>query len=259
MDIKSAKHAFITGGASGIGLGIADALASRGIFVTIADINNEALNRVLADRTEKFRGQLLDTRNREAWAQAGLEAEAAFGPVDILVNNAGIAPDGREFADMDPASFDRIVGINLTGVFNGVSTFAAAMRERKAGHIVNTASLAGICQARQGLGAYAVSKFGVVALSECLRIEMEPHGVGVSVLCPGMVATNLPENTLRLGGDLRDSRSNSNIMASGLSPADLAEQVIDAIELNSLYIISHTDSWPSVEKRLEDLREAFKK
>lgn len=257
MNLDEAKHAFITGGASGIGLGIADALASRGLSITIADIDEETLSRVVAGRSARFRGQVLDTRDRDGWAKARSEAEAAFGPVDILVNNAGIAPDGREFADMDPVSFDRIVGINLVGVFNGVSAFAAQMRQRKRGHIVNTSSLAGLCLSQRGLGAYAVSKFGVVALSECLRNEMEPYGVGVSVLCPGLVATNLAENTLKVGGDLRDGSSGSNIMASGLSPTTVGELVIASIEKNSLYIITHPQAWPAVEQRMEGLREAF--
>ena len=139
MDISTAKHAFITGGASGLGLGMADALLARGVPVTIADIDAEAIAEVLASRGNSFRGCLLDVRDRDAWAKAKAEAEAAFGPVDVLILNAGISPNGRPFAEMDPESFDRILAINLGGVANGIFAFAADLHARGRGHIVLTA------------------------------------------------------------------------------------------------------------------------
>lgn len=255
MDLSQAKHAFITGGASGIGLGIADALAGRAIAVTIADIDREVLEAVVASRAGSLRGQVLDVRDRRGWKLAKAEAEEALGPVDILVNNAGIAPDGYPFADMDAESFDRIVAINLFGVFNGVSAFAADMRARGRGHIVNTSSMAGLSCGIPGLGAYSVSKFGVVALSECLRSEMEPHGVGVSVLCPGLVATNLGETTIKVGGKMRNQ--GGKMPDSGVSAADVGEMVVRGIERNLAYIVTHPDRWPDVEKRMDAVREAF--
>lgn len=256
MDLSQAKHAFITGGASGIGLGIADALADLGIGVTIADVDRETLDAVVASRGGKLRGQLLDTRDRAGWASAKAEAEAALGPVDILVNNAGIGPNGRNFADMDPESYDRIIAINLTGVFNGVSAFAADMRDRGRGHIVNTSSLAGLTMGFPGVGAYSVSKFGVVAMSECLRVEMAPHGVGVSVLCPGLVTTNLPLNTAKLGGELREG--GGSMPESGVTTADVAKRVLAAMAGNELYIITHPEVLPAVEKRHEGICAAFR-
>jgi NAD(P)-dependent dehydrogenase (short-subunit alcohol dehydrogenase family) len=255
MDLSVAHHAFVTGGASGIGLGIADALARRGVSVTLADIDPEALDAAVAGRSGQFRVQRLDTRDRDAWVEAKTEAEAAFGPVDILVNNAGIAPDGREFADMDPQSFDRILAINLTGVFNGVTAFAGDLRGRGRGHIVNTASMAGLSLAFPGVGAYAVAKAGVVALSEGLRIELAPHGVGVSVLCPGQVATNLAQSTIKLGGQLRSMQG--AMRDSGVSAAKVGEITARAIEANSPYIITHPEQWGAVEKRLNRIRDAF--
>ncbi len=257
MNLKDARHAFITGGASGIGLGIADYLAERNIAVTIADIDGEVLDSVVADRGAEFGGLVLDTRDRAGWAAAKAEAETVFGPVDILVNNAGIAPDGREFADMDPASFDWILGINLVGIFNGVSAFAADMRQRGVGHIVNTSSMAGLAPRIPGIGAYSVAKSGVIALTETLREEMAPHGVGVSVLCPGLVATNLAETTRKLGGQLREGSENTRMGDSGVSTADVAAMVAEAIEQNRPYIITHPDVWPGVERRMQALKEAF--
>lgn len=254
MDLSLARHAFITGGASGIGLAIADALAGRGVQITIADIDTPALDAVLAQRRERFFGVTLDTRDRHQWREAKAAAEAKFGPVDILVNNAGIAPDGREFADMEPASFDRIVAVNLTGVFNGISTFAADMRTRGTGHIVNTASMAGLRSLGAGVGGYTAAKFGVVGISEALRSELAPHGVGVSALCPGLVATNLKDTTLKLGSTLRNA---SGSMASGMDPAVVGELVIKGIAANKPYIITHPDQWPAVEQRMQSIHAAF--
>jgi NAD(P)-dependent dehydrogenase (short-subunit alcohol dehydrogenase family) len=255
MGLSQARHAFITGGASGIGLAIGDALASHGLHVTLADIDQPTLREVLSSRSAHYRGQVLDTRDREGWVRAKADAEAAFGPVDVLVNNAGIGPDGRPFADMDPVSFDRMIAINLVGVFNGVSAFAAAMRERGRGHIVNTASTAGLTFSPRGAGAYTIAKHGVVSMSETLRAEMAPHGVGVSVLCPGLVATNLPRSTARLSG-VGDPDASMPDMS--IDPAIVGELVADAIGKDLPYILTHPDYWPAVEQRQSAVAAAFR-
>ncbi|MDE8651110.1 SDR family oxidoreductase [Novosphingobium album (ex Liu et al. 2023)] len=254
MELSEARHAFITGGASGLGLGIAQAMARRGIAVTIADINEEALAEVIAANDDRWHGALLDTRDREGWKRVKAGAEAAFGPVDILVNNAGIAPNGQQFADMDPESFDRIIAINLVGIANGVFAFAAEMRDRGRGHIVNTSSQAGLTASVPGVGAYAVAKFGVTALSEGLRKELAPHGVGVSALCPGYVTTNLAQNTVRIGGQVRQSPM--AIPQSAITPGQVGEMVAEGIARNDAYIITHPDAWPSVEKRMNAIHAA---
>jgi NAD(P)-dependent dehydrogenase (short-subunit alcohol dehydrogenase family) len=248
MDLSEANHAFVTGGASGIGLGIADALAARGLAVTLADVDAAALGRVLSERGERFRGQVLDVRDRAGWVGAKAAAEAVFGPVDVLVNNAGIGPDGAEIADLTHESFDRIVGINLVGVFNGVHAFGADLRARGKGHIVNTASIAGLFASAPGVSAYAVAKYGVVAMSETLRGELAPHGVGVSVLCPGFVATNIIANTARISGVETDYDGDME-PGTGMSPARAGEIVVAAIEANRLYILTHPEMWPVVEAR----------
>jgi NAD(P)-dependent dehydrogenase (short-subunit alcohol dehydrogenase family) len=258
MDLTQSRHAFITGGASGIGLAIGDALAKRGVRLTLADVDEAGLKSALAARSDHYRGQVLDTRDREGWARAKTEAEAeaAFGPVDILVNNAGIGPDGRPFADMEPASFDRIIAINLTGVFNGVAAFAADMRQRGRGHIVNTASTAGLTFSPPGAGAYTIAKHGVVSMSETLRREMAPHGVGVSVLCPGLVATNLPRTTARMSGDGRDA--DASMPPSSIDPAVVGELVAKAIEADLPYVVTHPEYWPAVEQRLSAIETAYR-
>jgi NAD(P)-dependent dehydrogenase (short-subunit alcohol dehydrogenase family) len=256
MDLSLARHAFVTGGASGIGLAIGEALAARGVAVTLADANAATLDQAGRDFRVPVRRALLDVRDREAWANARSEAEAAFGPVDLLFNNAGIAPDGNQLADMDPASFDRVIAINLTGVFNGISTFGRALRKAGRGHVVNTASMAGMVAEHPGLGSYSASKFAVVAMSEVLRLEMAPHGVGVSVLCPGMVATNLPDNTQAIGGAIREA--GTMLQDLGIAPAQVAAKVLDAIAADEPYIFTHTERLQAVKKRFAGIRAAFR-
>lgn len=254
MDLTQAKHAFITGGASGLGLGMVDALTARGVPVTIADIDADALAEITVSRGNSVRGQVLDVRNREAWAKAKVEAEAAFGPVDILCCNAGISPNGQEFADTSPESYDLILAINLGGVVNGIFAFAADMRARGSGHIVCTSSQAGLTTTVSGIGAYSVAKFGVTALCEQLRTELAPHGVGVSCLCPGYVQTNLGANTIKIGGEVR--KYSDYMPPVTIGPADVGLMVADGIEQNAAYIITHKDVWPGVEKRMNEIKAA---
>ena len=255
MDITQQTHGFITGGASGIGLAIGDALLARGAAVTLADIDDEALAAVVASRHGRVRGVVLDVRDREGWAQAKAQAETSFGPVDLLANNAGIAPDGKQLVDMDPTSFDRVLGINLTGVFNGISTFGAGIRALGRGHIVNTASMAGLEGFRAGFGSYGTAKAAVAMMSEVLHAEMAPHGVGVSVLCPGVVATNIASSTIKAGGELR--AGSERMTEGGISAQGVGEKVVRAVMANRLYIMTHSEEqWP-VRPRFVRILEGF--
>jgi NAD(P)-dependent dehydrogenase (short-subunit alcohol dehydrogenase family) len=267
MKLDIARHAFITGGASGIGLAVAKALASRGLRVTIADVNAEAIKAAVAAQGDMFRGVVLDVRDRAGWAVAKAEAEAAFGPVDILFNNAGIASFGIELADMEPEVFDRLIAVDLTGVFNGISAFAADMRGRGAGHIISTSSMSGICEPSNGIGgSYAAAKFGVVGLSETLRLELAPHGVGVSVLCPGMTATGIAQNSVALGGGVRMPERLAVAEGQERPPSpfehgtaeELAVEVLRGIEANALYVITHPGGWlPLAQSRHQAIEQAF--
>lgn len=252
MANEQLRHAFVTGGANGIGLAIARSLAATGMAITLADIDREAL--ALACTGTEWCAVHLDVRDREAWARAKVTAEARFGPVDVLVNNAGIGPDGNMLADTDPAAFDRIVALDLTSVFNGIATFAAAMRERGRGHIVNNASLAGLVGFPK-VGAYCAVKAGVVALSEALRDELAPFGVGVSVLCPGPVATRLRETTLAAG-----SAASPELLGEtprGSDPADIGRIVAEAIAARRFYILPHDALRHRVEARHAEIAQAW--
>lgn len=248
------KVALITGAGSGFGEGMAKRFASGGAKVVIVDRDKAGAERVAGEIGDAALAVAADI-SKEADVDAAVEAALSkFGKVDILINNAGIAPNGQNFADMAPESFDRILSINLVGIFNGVSTFAAAMRERGRGYILNTSSQAGLNAAIPGVGAYAVAKFGVTALSENLRIELEPHGVSVSVLCPGYVQTNLAANTVRVGGDIR--KYTATMPASDVTSDDVGQMVLRGIEANAPYILTHGGAWPGIEKRMKAIQTA---
>jgi NAD(P)-dependent dehydrogenase (short-subunit alcohol dehydrogenase family) len=251
MERIEGRTAFVTGAASGIGLAITEALVEAGARVAMIDWHGADLERESARLGSATLTQRLDVTDRAGWAVAKERVEAEFGPVEILVNNAGIAPTSGPLADMEPESFDRMIAIKLGGTFNGIHAFAADLRERGEGHIVNTASMAGI-MAIPGLGAYTASKFGVVGLSEVLRGEMQQHGVGVSVLCPGMVRTNLATNHPDRPDDAEPVP-----MPGGLDPSIVGPQVVDAIRADELYIITHGELRPMVAERTERLLAAF--
>jgi NAD(P)-dependent dehydrogenase (short-subunit alcohol dehydrogenase family) len=243
------KSAFVTGGASGIGLGLAEALAQRGARVAIADIEAGALERAreqLARGGAEVLALRLDVTDRVAFAEARDAALARFGAVQLLFNNAGVNADGP----LDRVTYedwDWVLGVNLGGVVNGLTTFLPELkRHGSAAHVVNTASVGGLVGMRN-LGIYNASKFAVVGLSEALRADLKPHGVGVSVLCPGVIATALPSSARNrpaaLGGGAAPAAvAPESASASALmSPAQFAAQVMDAIEANRFFVSSHAE------------------
>ena len=147
---------------------------------------------------------------------------------------------------------ERIVGINFYGVYNGILTFGAGIRALGKGHIVNVASMAGLSSERATSGAYSASKYAVVSLCETLRAEMAPHGVGVSVLCPGLVMTNLPANTALVSG--KEARG---AMPGGLDAGVAGEMAVRGIERGSFYILTSFDRNEPIRKRFEEQLAAF--
>ncbi len=197
MEMLAGKTALITGGASGIGLGMARAFVQAGLQVAIADINAAALEAATAALPGLGAAVKLDVTLSAEWEHALDTVEAALGPVEILCNNAGVGQgrfaDGREItvAEMPEPLWRMVLEINVTGTFLGARTVLPRMLARRQwGHIVNTASTGGL-MAPAGIAAYCASKFAVVGLSESLRAELAPAGIGVSVLCPGGVRSNL--------------------------------------------------------------------
>ena len=249
MEDIAGRIAFITGGANGIGLGIARAFARAGAKLALADVDAAAL----AAAKSELAGQtdvatfVLDVRDRDAFARAADEAETRWGPVSLLFNNAGIAlaiPVER----MSFEAWDYALGVNLGGVVNGLQTFLPRMlargREVKGGHVVNTASGAGLAAPGSGF-LYHTAKFAVVGLSESLRSELEATGIGVSVLCPGPVATKIMYRTARMQPDSAPRldpqilAAVDSVLGAGESPDAAGEMVLRAVRANALYI--HTD------------------
>jgi NAD(P)-dependent dehydrogenase (short-subunit alcohol dehydrogenase family) len=248
IDQFDGRVAFVTGGAQGIGLGIARALARVGVKVAIVDINVDALaaaEKELSGVTDVV-AAVLDVRHRDAYATLADEVESQLGPVTLLFNNAGVAgatSPGR----MSYESWDWVMGVNLQGVYNGLQTFVPRMIDRGGdGYVVNTASGAGLVAGGSGF-LYTTSKFAVVGLSESLHYELAHHGIGVSVLCPGPVATRILSNTaeLRPASELPTTAvatalsAAEAMLAAGTAPDAVGEMVLDAMRAGRLYI--HTD------------------
>ncbi len=247
------RTAFITGGANGIGLGIARAFAAAGAKVGLVDIDADALERAKAElsQTTEVDTAVLDMRDRDGFARVADQIEARLGPVSLVVNNAGVA-GGAPAPKLTYELWDWGLGINLNGVVSGVQTFLSRMVERGGGgHIVNTASGAGLVASASGV-LYCTSKFAVVGMSEALSVELAPLGIGVTLLCPGPVATGIisrtremqPSVTKDMTDEQRETAKARSAMMSkflqqGVKPDDVGNMVLNAVQENRLYV--HTD------------------
>ena len=263
------RTAFITGGANGIGLGIARAFAKAGARIAIVDLDEAALDRAKAELSAStdVAAFKLDVRDRSEYARIADSVESKLGPVSLLFNNAGVA-GGAAASKMTYEMWDWGIGINLVGVINGIQTFLPRMVERRnGGHIVNTASGAGLVEAGAGV-LYHTAKFGVVGLSEALRTELAANAIGVSVLCPGPVATGIIDNTRRTQPGVNASAplepavrqrldSSRRFLEGGVSPDAVGEMVLRVVRDNGLYI--HTDRMvmPLIEARTKALLDAM--
>ena len=251
MRVVEGKTAFITGGGSGVGFGMAQVFSKAGMKVVIADIRQDHLDQAMAH----FRGAndvhaiRLDVTDREAFARAADEAERVFGKIHLVCNNAGI----NLFNDMGDATYDDwdwVLGVNLGGVVNGVQTFTSRLKAHgEGGHIVNTASMASFISG-QGAGIYTASKFAVRGLSEALRYSLAPHDIGVSVLCPGLVKSHIYESD-KIRPEALSAHASKAPQAfmerlaavhdAGMEPVEVGEKVLKAVRNNDLYIFPHPE------------------
>jgi NAD(P)-dependent dehydrogenase (short-subunit alcohol dehydrogenase family) len=253
------RTAFVTGGANGVGLGLARALLAAGCKVAIADVRQESLDRAAAQLDNMdLLGIRFDVTSREDFAAAAAEVEAALGPVSLLFNNAGV----NLFQTIEESSYDDwdwILGVNLHGTINGVVTFVPRMLAAgNGGHVVNTASMAAFL-AGPIAGIYNCSKFAVRGLSESLRYSLAPHGIGVSVLCPGLVnsyiyaSDEIRPAALRAHAKPADPdfvAQLANVHQAGMSPDEVAAKVLDGVRADRFYIFSHPE-------HKDELREVF--
>ncbi len=266
MEDFKGKTAFISGGASGIGLAMAKQFLGVGMQVIIADIRQDALNKAVAalDAGTLVRALMLDVTNRKNWQIVSDEIDQ----VDIVCSNAGVFLGGPA-QDATYDDWDFVLGVNLQGTINCVQTFVPRMIAQKTGgHIVLTSSINGLFQSG-GAAVYTTSKFAVTGLGESLRVNLEPHKIGVSLLHPGPIATDLfastpqvrPKHLRHTGAyavqlDETDPVS-SEIFATAMSADEVGRKVLAGIRRNDLYIITHAEIRNVLEARAKALLAAL--
>lgn len=256
------RVAVVTGGASGIGRAMAERFARERAKVVVADVDERALAAVVD--SIKARGgeglgvptDVTDLASVQALAAAAFRA---FGKVNVLCNNAGVALWGG-LESATHRDWQWVLGVNLWGVIHGVEAFVPPMiASKEPGHIVNTASMAGLVATR-GLGVYNTSKYAVVGLSETLAKDLRPYHIGVSVLCPMGVATQIRESARSRPAALENEAPSATepveLMGRTLAPAVVAEMVLSAIHANRLYVITHEEGLEALRRRHERLEQA---
>jgi NAD(P)-dependent dehydrogenase (short-subunit alcohol dehydrogenase family) len=268
------KTAFVTGGASGIGLALGRAFAQAGMKVMLADIEADALAAAvtgLEHMRPGVRGVICDVADPSSVERAAKASYEAFGNVHVVCNNAGVAAGGG----IDNISLDNwrwVLDVNLMGVLHGIRSFLPHIRGHgEGGHFVNTASMAGM-ESGLGFSPYGASKFAVVGMSEGLAAQLGPLGIGVSVLCPSFVRTRIGEsgrNRPQRYGPTPSLDPNSPAAAvvaeitsrlqAGLDPAAVAERVLDAIKNDELYVFTHPNMRGQVDERFAAIQAAMDK
>lgn len=268
-DLKG-KVAVVTGAASGIGNGVATRLAEEGMKVVLADIEEGPLadaEKKLADAGATVLAVPTDVTKADQVDALAAKTFEAFGTAHIVHNNAGVATGGPMWT-LTEQDWQWVLGVNLWGVIHGVRAFVPRLVEQGEGHVINTASIAGLTSAPM-MGPYNVSKHGVVTLSETLASELALHGspVKVSVLCPGWVNTRINEADRNRPPELQPPADADTTMAemgrqmlegllkSGLQPSEVASKVLDAIHEERFYILTHPEMTPIIQHRMEDILE----
>ena len=264
------KTAFITGGASGLGLSMARAFGRAGMNIVLADIDDTASK----DAAERLAGEQIkavpvhcDVSERGALREAALEAIAAFGKVHIVCNNAGVAVGGP-IGTVKERDWDWIIDVNLKSVIYGTEVFTPLIRSHgEGGHFINTASMAGMISP-PGMEPYCATKFAVVAMSEGWFGQLAPLNIGVSVLCPGFVKTRIHESGRarqdKYGGigEVDPGVAASRDLAAqnvlnGIDPDIVGNRVLEAVRNGELYIFTHPAMKAFVEARFQMILSAF--
>lgn len=261
------RNAFVTGGASGIGLGIVKALARRDAFVIMADLRADHISSALrtvaaAGLGESVIAMELDVTDRDAYAEAAARMDLELDGIDILVNNAGVGVEGPVLG-ATYADWDFGLGVNLGGVVNGLQAILPQMiAHGRGGHVVNTASLAATVTMPGHLAIYAASKAAVLNLSENMRADLAEKSIGSSVLCPGFVRSNIHEAARNRPPHLRDGSgfaASEQALAQRvvgndwMDPDEVGEMVAEAILSDSLYIVTHGQFSDRMRQRAEAL------
>lgn len=262
------KGALVTGAASGIGLGISRTLAGAGMRVVMADFNEAGLKEAAADiaatGAEVFAARV-DVSDKQSVRNLAAFAADSLGALHVLCNNAGVGYEGVPLDEMPDTDWDWVLGVNLHGVVNCLQAFVPMIESHgDAGHIVNTASIGGL-QVREGFrrGAYCTTKFAVVGLSEALRNDLAPKNIGVSVLCPAAVNTDIyrPNRNRpdRFGAPYEGQESDTlrNLLKAGKHPDEIGRWVERAIRDNVLYILPHAETRQWLDERHERIHAGY--
>jgi len=252
----------VTGGGSGIGRALAEALAREGMRLVVADLDETGMAGTV-DAVRTGGGEAIavrtDVSDLDQVRALADRAWAAFGGIHVLCNNAGVAVwGGLETATQ--RDWQWVLGVNLWGVIHGLLAFLPRMiAQREGGHVVNTASMAGLI-ASQGLGVYNTSKYAVVGLSETLAKDLRPYGIGVSVLCPMGVATRIRASERSRPGHLRNAAPPATepveLVGRTLAPDEVAAAAVAAIRANQLYVITHEEGLEPLRRRSQRLEQA---
>lgn len=266
MQALAGKHAVVIGGGHGIGRGIALALARESMDVAILDIEEDAAKQV-ADELRalgvRAYGTRCDVTNLDYLAAAAREVTDAIGPVHLLSNNAGVSAPQGPITEKTPLDWQWVFSVNLFGIVNAVQTFLPGMLAHgRGGHIVNTSSVAGLVAVPDlEVGVYTASKYACNGYTEILRAELADKGIGVSVLCPGLIATDLAQTSARnrpkeFGGAMPEPAAMpSEMAAQAMRAEDVGPIVVRGIKANRATILTHPEVViPMTQARFDALR-----
>lgn len=265
MEDLKGKVAFITGGASGIGLAMAEAFGREGMSVMLADIEAKALSAAVEElRAKQVRaeGVICDVGSRASLRAAALETIAKFGKVHVVCNNAGVGAGGI-LGEVPESDWNWIVDVNLLGVVYGTEVFAPLIASHgEGGHFVNTASMAGMVSP-PGMEPYCATKFAVVAMSEGWAGQLAAQNIGVSILCPGFVKTRIHESRRNrqdsYGPESKEAPAEfaASPVLSGIPVGPVAKRVVEGIKANDLYIFTHPEFRGAVQMRFARIMAGF--
>lgn len=269
MNPIEGKGAVITGGASGIGLATGAELGRRGARIVLADVEVAALEQAVGGLRAvgvDAHGVRCDVTSLDQMEALATRAFDLLGAVHLVFNNAGVAVGGP-IAETTHDEWRWVMDVDLWGPIHGVEVFVPRLIDQGAGgHVLFTSSFAGLVP-NVGLGPYCVAKYGVVALAEVLRRELRSHGIGVSVLCPMRVATNIGQSSRNRRPDYGQSRpeaevpdqgaANPDLMGRVLAVDEVAALTVAAIEANRLYVLPHPESRVSIQRRFAQIDRTF--
>ncbi len=278
MQELNGKVAVITGGGSGIGRCMALAFADEGMDISIGDIETEAGAAVAEEvraRGRRAISVVCDVTDLDSVRALAETTKAELGAYHVVCNNAGVISGGPT-AEMSAAEWDWVLDVDLQGVVNGVIAFLPGLVEQGEGHIVNTASIAGLVpMAAPGVINYTTAKYGVVGITETLHEELAPTGVGASALCPGVVNTRISQSARNrpeaAGGpvseedmgpplELPPGMEMPRIIGANVQEPDaIAARVVEGVKANDLYIVTHPETREAVEERFAAIMAAFDK